>query len=439
MTPFPLPFSGRRHGGECDCEATAVPIPVAGGIDRRQFLAAAGATAGAAAATVWLRPSALFGSAGAATTENIVVHVFLRGGADGLSILAPVGDPAYQTLRPGIAVPDTAALPVDATFGLHPAATRLHGLLGEGRLALIPAAGSPNPSRSHFEAQDLIEKGTPTTMLTPDGWLGRYLNGSANATESPLRGISVGNGLQASLRGSPAIATPNLNSLTLTTSGTWASTSAQVSGVLSSMYGAAPDPLLRAQSGAALSIVDQMSPIAASSAPPTGWPGGFGQALWPIAKLIVEGFPIEVATADFGGWDLHDRMGSPTDTAAPQHRQIAGLDAALGAFFDHIGAAASRVTVVVMTEFGRRIRGNDSGGTDHGRGLVMLVAGGGVSGGVKGRWPGLVDTDSGDVRVVNDYRLVMAEVLASRLRPTDLNAVFPGIDASPGNWLDVIA
>ena len=146
---------------------------------------------------------------------------------------------------------------------------------------------------------------------------------------------------------------------------------------------------------------------------------------------------MEVATADLFGWDEHDAMGSPTDTTSNQSKLIINLDTAIGAFFDHIGAAAARTTVIVTTEFGRRIALNGSGGTDHGRGMVMMVLGAGVNPGVHGDWPGLVNTDAGDVRVVNDFRLVYAEVLGRRGRPTDLAAVFPGFDVSSSRWLGV--
>ena len=143
------------------------------------------------------------------------------------------------------------------------------------------------------------------------------------------------------------------------------------------------------------------------------------------------------ATADLGGWDEHDAMGSPTDPNGNQTRLVAGLDAAIGAFFDWIGGAAARTTVIVTTEFGRRIALNGSGGTDHGRGMVMMVLGGGVNPGVHGDWPGLVDTDAGDVRVVNDHRRVLAEVLGRRGRAVDLSTVFTGVDVGPSRWLGV--
>jgi uncharacterized protein (DUF1501 family) len=401
----------------------------------------AGGTAGALAAVAYVRPSFLLGDPAGASpaTGNTLVQVFLRGGADGLSLAPPVGDSTYQALRPGIAVPDASALPLDGRFGLHPAATSLKALYDQGRLAVVPAAGSPNPTRSHFEAQDLIEKGTPSNATTPDGWFGRWMNQTANPSEETLRGVGVGYGLQAALRGSASVATPDLSSLALHGLDTlaWTGGNGEMTGALAGMYAATADPLLKAQGAAALTVVNQLAPIAADGDMPADWPGHFGPALWPIARLLMGGIPVEAAAADLGGWDTHDNMGSPTDANADMHQLVAELDAAIGAFFAYLGPLADTVTVVVMSEFGRRIAGNGSGGTDHGRGQCMFVAGGGVAGGVKGTWPGLGDTDDGDVKVVNDYRAVVSEVLARRMRGVDLGVVFPGFDSSPAGWLGV--
>lgn len=418
----------------------AVPL-LGGGLSRRRFLAVAGGTAGALAATAYIRPSFLLGEPAGATpaTGNTLVQVFLRGGADGLSLVPPLGDSTYQSLRTGIAVPDASALALDGRFGLHPAAVNLKALYDQGRLAVIPAAGSPNPSRSHFEAQDLIEKGTPSTSATTDGWFGRWMSQTADASEPTLRGLGVGNGLQAALRGSAAVATPDIASLALHDKDTvaWTGGAGEMTGALAGMYAASADPLLRSQGAAAITVVNQLAPVAADSDLPADWPSRFGPGLWPIARLLAAGIPVEAAAADLGGWDTHDNMGAPSNVNGDMHRLVAELDAALGAFFTYLGPLGDKVTVVVMAEFGRRIAVNGSGGLDHGRGQAMMVVGGGVSGGVKGSWPGLTDTDNGDVRVVNDYRAVVSEVLARRMRTADLTTVFPGFDTSSSSWLGV--
>jgi len=413
-------------------------VPLTRPVGRRGFLTAAGLGAGALAATAVLRPSLLAAPAGAATSSsgNVLVYVFLRGAADGLSFLAPLGDPTLAAARPGVAIPDAAALPVDPHFGLHPAMTRIAALHASGRAAFVPAAGSPNPDRSHFFAQAMMERGSATDPSLTTGWLGRYLQATARSGEDLLRGLGVADGVPLSLRGSTAVAAPRLQSLSLDPAGGGV-TAAQVQSALTAMYPAASNDALRSGATAALGVVRELAPIAASSAPPAAWTGGFGPAVWPVAKLIADGFPVEIATIDLGGWDEHDAMGSPTDPYANQTRLVAGLDSVLGMFFDQIGAAAARTTVIVTTEFGRRIALNGSGGTDHGRGMVMMALGAGVSPGVHGAWPGLVDTDAGDVRVVNDSRSVCAEVLSRRLRPVDLTTVFPGFDARPATWLGV--
>ena len=420
----------------------AVAVPLLGSMDRRRFLTVSGVGATAIAATAYIRPSMFFGQAGAAVTSsatasgNIIVNIFLRGAADGLSFLSPLNDSTYQTLRPGVAIPDASALGVNNQFGLHPGAVRIKALLDAGQAAFVPAAGSPNNNRSHFSAQSMMDKGSSSDPTLSTGWLGRYFAATSGASEDALRGVSIGNGLQPSLRGSAAIATPNLQSLLLYSAGSGASSS-QVQTALRAMYPAASNELLRAQGAAATDLVAEIAPIASSAAAPTGWPTGFGSALWPIAKLISAGYPVEIATADLGGWDEHDAMGSATDPTGNQYKLVAGLDTALGAFFDYIGSAASRTTVIITTEFGRRIAINGSGGTDHGRGMVMMVLGAGVNPGVHGAWPGLTDTENGDVKVVNDFRKVYAEVLGRRLRTTNLASVFPGFDTSQSNWLGV--
>ncbi|HEY6532978.1 MAG TPA: DUF1501 domain-containing protein [Acidimicrobiales bacterium] len=422
-----------------------VAVPLTQGFGRRRFLTMAGGAAAAVAATAWVRPSLLLGGsavdAAGVPTGNTLVQLFLRGGADGLSLVAPLGDITYQTLRPGIAVPDGAALALDGRFGLHPRAVALKALYDQGRLAVVPAAGSPAPTRSHFEAQDLMEKGTPSTNLTPDGWFGRWMTRSGSSEENALRGVGVGNGLQAALRGSSAISTPDLSSLLVNDldTVTWTHAPGEMTRALSEMYRVTTNGALKMQGTAALAVVAELAPIVQNSALPEGWPPEFGRGLWPIARLLSAGIPVEAAAVDIGGWDFHDHMGSATDPNGEMGRHVAGLDAAIGKFFEYLGPVGDRVTVVVMSEFGRRIEANASGGTDHGRGQAMFVAGGGVSGGVKGAWPGLLDTDSGDVRVVNDYRAVLSEVLAQRMRVTDLGPVFPGFDTSSASWLGVTA
>ena len=195
---------------------------------------------------------------------------------------------------------------------------------------------------------------------------------------------------------------------------------------LSKIYRGSSNPLLKAQALSAIETLNTVGTTLSTAVPPKDLSTGLGASLFQIAKMINSGFPIEIATADLANFDFHAAMGSATDPKGGQYALFAQMDAAIGAFFSYLGANASRVTLVTMSEFGRRIAENSSGGTDHGHGTTMMVLGGGVSRGVKGEWPGLTTTINGDVVIANEYRTVLAEIIAKRLRPVDLATVFPG-------------
>ena len=206
---------------------------------------------------------------------------------------------------------------------------------------------------------------------------------------------------------------------------------------LNRVYRSVSNPLLKAQALSAIDALNTVGSTLATAVPPKNMSTGLGASLFQIAKLINSGFPVEIATADLANFDFHAAMGSATNTKGGQYALFAQMDAAIGAFFAYLGSSASRVTLVTMSEFGRRIAENSSGGTDHGHATTMMVLGGGVSSGVKGTWPGLTNTIDGDVIVANDYRTVLAEIISKRLRPVTMSTVFPGF-TSPGN-LGVIA
>ena len=418
----------------------AIPL-VGGGLTRRRFLAMAGGTAGALAATAYIRPSFFLGEPAGASpaTGNTLVQVFLRGGADGLSLVPPLGDSTYQSPPPGHRRArrhrPSARRPLRPPPGGDPAQGALRPgppRHRPGRRLAEPdplALRGPGPDREGHAQHDDHARRVVRAVDEPDG---QRVGG-----DPP--GPRVGYGLQAALRGSSAVATPDISSLALRDMDTitWSGGSGEMTGALAGMYAASPDGLLKSQGGAAITVVNQLAPVAADSDMPADWPQHFGSGLWPIARLLAAGIPVEAAAADLGGWDTHDAMGSPTNVNGGMYQLVAELDAALGSFFSYLGPLGDKVTVVVMAEFGRRIAVNGSGGLDHGRGQAMMVVGGGVSGGVKGAWPGLTDTDSGDVRVVNDYRAVLSEVLSTRMRATDLGTVFPGFDTSSASWLGV--
>jgi len=410
---------------------------------RRQFL---GAAAVGGVAVPLLSHADWAAAAAAPYTGNTLVVVFLRGGCDGLSVLAPVADPAYHAARPTISVPEAAALPLTgvasrADFGWHPAATRLAQLYGAGRVAAVPAAGSPDHSRSHFDCQAGEEAGRPEDRTSvAGGWLGRYLAGTS-ANDHPLRAFTAGSGLPASLRGYGAISAPSLDQLGLIPWGpepTWAM-SAITAGYTADRAGAD----LSMWAGTTIGALTEVAPLTTSGTqPPAGWPGGeLARGLYTVARLVESGLPMQVATVDLGDWDHHSEMGSATDATGRTHKKVTELDSAIGAFFDRLDAAGAggRVTLVTMTEFGRRVHENDSGGVDHGWGGPMLVVGAGVSPGVKGPWPGVapLSLDNGDLAVTVDHRRVLSELLVRRLAAPNLADVFPGFNAAPATWVGV--
>lgn len=423
-----------------DAESTVL----SGTVDRRRFIAGAGVAAGSLAAGAYLGPSLLGGTAGASTlsgitsissqvttskitmpTNKVLVVLYLRGGFDGLSALAPISDPEYYAQRPTVAVPAASALPINANWGLHPALTQIKALHTAGKAAFVPAVGAPFVDRSHFNAQALTEIGVGATSTFSNGFLSRYLTATAGSSESPLRAFGAGAMVPDSLAGSFAPSAQSLSSLALTTGGNFAGDSVSVTRTLNKIYRSVSNPLLKAQALSAIQALNTVGSTLATAVPPKSLSTGLGASLFSIAKLINSGFPVEIATADLHNFDFHAAMGSATNVKGGQYALFAQMDAAIGAFFAYLGTNASRVTLVTISEFGRRIAENSSGGTDHGHASTMMVLGGGVSPGVKGAWPGLTNTIDGDVIVANDYRTVLGEIIAKRLRPVNLGTVFP--------------
>lgn len=391
----------------------------------------------AAGATVVGASGAAF--AAAPRPNRTLVVIFCRGGYDGLTLVPPVADAAYHAQRPTIAVPQAAARPLtgvgaNANWALHPAAPRLATLYSQGRMAIVNSCGVMNPSRSHFDAQAYLEAGFPDTKMSPTGWAGRWLQATNAASDHPLRSVAIGGALPASLRGSTSVAATGFGSLSLFN---WGPPASAIAANTNDLYlRDDTHPALRQWATPTLDTIGEIGALGSTERPASFPDNAAGNGLWPIARLIEAGLPVEVAHLDVGGWDTHERMGQATDPNGRMTRLVSGLDTAVGAFFDRLGARADDVTMAVVTEFGRTSRENSSGGTDHGRAWPMLVMGGGVNAGVYGNWLGLdaANTDNGDVRVTTDYRTVLAEVLADRLGATasHLSAVFPGFDATSG-------
>ena len=380
-----------------------------------------------------------------------LVVVFLRGAVDGLSVVVPHGDDAYYAARTSIALArpgqDGGVLDLDGHFGLNPNLAPLMPFWQSGRLAFVQASGSPDPTRSHFDAQDYMESGTPGRKTTPDGWLNRLLGAAppaplaaSTARTSVTRGISVGAVLPRIWAGPNPVAT--------IANGARASRPTlldrpQVSQAFDALYGG-DDAMSRAYRQSQQSraeVADAMSPagmareqMAADNGAPL--PNGFPDDAGRLATLMRRDPNVQIAFLALGGWDTHVNQGGARGQLAsrlqPLGQGLAELATRLGPVFDD-------TTVLVISEFGRTVRQNGTGGTDHGHGNVMWALGGDVAGGkVHGRWPGIAPAslnEGRDLAVTTDFRQVLAGVCAYNLGLADsrLAAVFPGFEGAPLN------
>lgn len=357
--------------------------------------------------------------------RRTLVVVFLRGAADGLSLVAPVQEPAYYAARAFLAVREKEALPLNGYFGLNPLLKQLHPYYADGQLAIVHAAGSEDSTRSHFEAQDLMEHGG----IAAGGWLGRFLRYGSSTASSALAALALGTTMPEALRGAPAatvLQDPEQFAL--------GGDSAALTGQLQALYRATPGPLAAAgrDTLSALGRLEKLRMEAYTPERGAQYPeGGFGHRLRQTARLIKAQVGLEAVAIDLEGWDSHFTQQTLIE---PLMRQLA---AGLGAFAQDLGPRLATVSVVVMTEFGRRVQENSSFGTDHGRGSVMFVLGGGVKGGqVAGRWVGLerdILEGPGDVPVANNYRDVLAPVLGRHGGGDHLGIVFPNFKLTPLN------
>jgi len=394
---------------------------------RRTFLKGSAAVAGAAAvaSSGSVTLDVLRGSsASAAVTPGRLVVVFLRGGQDHLSTVVPYTETAYYDARPTIAIPAAEVLQLNDKFGLHPAMTQMHGLYQAGKLAVVVGAGNLAGSRSHFSAQDLWEYGSTTIPSDTSGWLARYLNATATSSDSLFRGLTLGSNVNVSLRGYPALGIGEINTFGL---GGLTGTNAGFSRMIRDQY---YGTLLVEKTGVrALDAAAQVGALSGSTAadPVT-------RAFADLAVVLDSDLGIEVATINTGGWDTHETMG--VSTQGQMRTLLAGLDASLAAFqADLTARGINDVTVVTMTEFGRRVAENGNGGTDHGFGCAMLVMGAKVNGGqVYGNWAGLspaVIGARGDVVPTVDFRGVLGDCARSALGVTNPGSLFPGYSYAP--------
>jgi uncharacterized protein (DUF1501 family) len=389
-----------------------------------------------------LGAAALTGLAGAGVSTRLafadptyagdtLVVLSLHGGFDGLSAVAPIGDTDYYRARPTIALPKSQVIAGDGTFGLHPALSALLPLWRGGTLAAVHAVGQPNPTRSHFAAMEAMENAAPGTSIR-SGWLDRML-GVTGAT-GPLAGASVGRAMPSRLFTGPvpAVSMSTIDKFTLAGD----SVKRPMAAALTAMYADAPPlqagPAIAA--GKALTATAAMRATAYTPANGAAYPATeLGGALRDVARLIRSKTGLVTAAVDCGDWDMHDALG----TAAKGQRMydnLTGLALALAAFATDLGPAGmTGVTLLTVSEFGRRVQENASRGADHGHGNAMLLLGGGVRGGkVYTNWPGLSPGAlvAGDLAATTDYRSVIGEVLQKRCGFGSLSEVFPGIKPS---------
>jgi uncharacterized protein (DUF1501 family) len=404
---------------------------------RRQFLQSAAALSATVAWPAWM-PRLAFAPKQAAPRGDTLVVVFLRGAADALNMIVPHGEEAYYAMRPtlGIARPDDArakaslrAVDLDGFFGLHPALKPLLPAWQAGHFAAIHACGAPDESRSHFKAMALMERGVEDERGPASGWIGRHLATLNTGNPSPLRAVGLGTLPQRSLSGPVPVSA--LRSIADFHLGGDPAALAHMRNALAALY-AGDDPL-SVVGQETLDILDTLQaldplgyqPASASTLP---YPQtDYGMGLRQIAMLVKAEVGLEVAAIDLGGWDTHFAQGGGEGLMANLMNELASGLAALHAdLFDY----ADRLTIVVMSEFGRRAQENASLGTDHGHGALMMLLGGNVVGGqVHGVWPGLADGQlfgPGDLAVTSDYRDVLAEVCVKRLNNPALAEIFPG-------------
>lgn len=418
---------------------------------RRFFLKSGGvALAGLGAAVntpSFLSRVAAIGNAG---RRRVLVAIFQRGAMDALNAVVPHGDQAYYDMRPNLAIPrpgaaaNAAAIDLDGFFGLHPSLAPFKPLYDEKRLAIVHAVGSPDGTRSHFDAQDYMESGTPGVKSTPDGWLNRYMQSNPDSKSasaaSPFRAVSMGANLPRALQGrAPAVAMTRINDFGIRSG----MDGSAVEGGFESIYAETVDKALGApgrETFEAVKLLRKVNPSQYRPAEGVNYPRGrFGESLRQTAQLIKADVGLEVAFTDIGGWDTHVNQGGVQGQLALRLTELAqGIAALYADLHEH----TDEVLILTMTEFGRTARENGNRGTDHGHASAMFVLGGGVKGGrVYGRWPGLKPeqlNENRDLALTTDFRNLFAEIARGHLGAKNLNAIFPGYEVKEANFVGLL-
>lgn len=409
-------------------------------ITRRTFLHSAFAGMTFSVLPTWM-PRVSFAPRNVAPRGDILVCLFLRGAADALNIVVPHGEDEYYNQRPTIAVarpddtrvkPELRARDLDGFFGLHPSLSRLDEIWQAQQLAFVHACGAPDESRSHFQAMELMERGCETSSGPASGWIGRHLASLDTNNHSPLRAIGIGERVPRMLQGTiPASAFRSISDFHLR--GDPAALTA-MQNALTSLY--ANDSELGEIGGETidmLALIDKLSATAYQPRAGSVYPESeLGMGLLQVAALLKAQVGLEVACLDVGGWDTHVAQGGGDGGMAELLRDVGD---SLSAFYHDVADHTSQLSIVVMSEFGRRLQENGGLGTDHGHGSVMWLLGGGVRGGkVHGTWSGLQPEQlvgPGDLAVTTDYRDVLGEVLLKRLKNPKLTDIFPNFQVTP--------
>jgi len=415
-------------------------------LTRRVFMkSGAMAVVGASAVPTFLTRSVLAQATTAQAQGKKLVVIFQRGAADGLNIVVPHREKTYYEQRPTIAIQQNQVIDLDGFFGLHPSMQSLKPLWDQGHLAAVHACGSPDPTRSHFDAQDFMESGTPGLAGTSDGWLNRALAAEDAANprhgKSAFRAVALGTQLPRTLEGKvPAVAIGNLKDFNV---GGQNPAAVPLSNSFQAMYDESVNAVLHGTASETFEAVKMLKGTDAGKYTPAAganYPNGaFASSLKQVAQLMKANLGVEAAFADVGGWDTHQNQGGANGQLANRLKEFSE---SLTAFWTDMGDDAENITLVTMSEFGRTVHQNGTGGTDHGHANVMFVLGGSVAGRkVYGKWPGMDKSqlyEERDLAITTDFRQVLGEAAFKTLGARNLEIVFPGASLGNNHFLNIL-
>jgi len=424
-------------------------------MDRRVFVK----SSGLALVTMGLSPSFLRRTAfgmelASARKGKTLICLFQRGAADALNVVVPHGEKAYYAMRPSIAIPRPvglgrqlgsaeSAIDLDGFYGLHPALAPLKPLYDRGLLAPVHAVGNPSATRSHFDAQDYMETGTPDIKGTTDGWLNRYLAVQGTCAEcasnsrNPFRAVSLTPQTPRILEGAAeTVAMNSLGEFSVRTTGSQAER-------LEALYRTGSADLVHGTGSEmfdAVKLLREANPQKYAPRNGAQYPRSqFGQRLLQIAQLIKADVGLEIAFADIGGWDTHVNQGGATGQLA---QRLTDFAQSINALVTDLGDRMGDVVILTMSEFGRMARENGNRGTDHGHAGALFVLGGGVKGGkVYGKWPGLEQEqlyEGRDLALTTDFRSVFSEITSRHMGATKTDKIFPGFSSQKESWLGIV-